>query len=47
MTTAITADAAATPPATTPTDLPVSDRSQILIYLAVLVFILGFGAPWR
>jgi Na+/melibiose symporter-like transporter len=44
--TTITADAAATPPATTPTDLPVSDRSRILIYLAVLVFILGFGAPY-
>ena len=46
--TTITADAAATPPATTPTDLPVSDRNRILIYLGVLVFMLGFGAPvWR
>ncbi len=43
--TTITADAATTATPATPTDLPTSDRSRILIYLAVLVFILGFGSP--
>lgn len=28
-----------------PKDLPVSDRSRILIYLGVLVFIIAYGAP--
>ena len=32
-------------PTPKPTDLPVSDRSRILLYLGVLVFILAFGAP--
>ena len=44
--TTITADDAATPPTKVATDLPVNDRSRILIYLAVLVFILGFGSPF-
>lgn len=28
-----------------PIDLPFADRSRILIYLSVLIFLLGFGAP--
>ncbi len=36
------ADAIAAP---APADLPVSDRSRILIYLGVLVFLIGYGAP--
>ena len=36
------ADAIASP---APADLPVSDRTRILIYLSVLVFIIGFAAP--
>jgi hypothetical protein len=32
-------------PTPKPADLPVSDRSRILIYLGVLVFIIAFGAP--
>ncbi|HEX5263147.1 MAG TPA: MFS transporter, partial [Phenylobacterium sp.] len=36
------ADALATAP---PSDLPVSDRQRILIYLGVLVFLIGFGNP--
>jgi Na+/melibiose symporter-like transporter len=44
--TTITADADATMlPTPAPSDLPVSDRNRILIYLGVLVFIIGFGAP--
>jgi Na+/melibiose symporter-like transporter len=44
--TSITADATTAAPADVPTDLPTSDRSRILIYLGVLVFILGFGTPF-
>jgi Na+/melibiose symporter-like transporter len=43
--TTLTADEATAATAEAPTDLPTSDRSRILIYLAVLVFILGFGSP--
>jgi Na+/melibiose symporter-like transporter len=44
--TTITAGAATAATPDTPTDLPTSDRSRILIYLGVLVFIIGFGAPF-
>ena len=44
----MTTDAAAASTLATPVpkDLPVSDRTRIMIYLGVLVFIVGFGAPF-
>jgi Na+/melibiose symporter-like transporter len=44
MTTAVAADDLPVTPK--PADLPVSDRNRILIYLSVLVFMIGFGAPF-
>jgi Na+/melibiose symporter-like transporter len=43
----MTAIAEAAPDAATPTDLPVSDRTRILVYLAVLGLIVGYGAPYH
>jgi hypothetical protein len=43
--TTITADAATALSPEAPADLPTSDRSRILTYLGVLVFIIAFGAP--
>lgn len=39
------AEAETTLVAPAPTDLPISDRKRILIYLGVLVFLISFGAP--
>jgi MFS family permease len=44
----MTTDAAAltSVESTPPKDLPVSDRTRIMIYISVLIFMLGFGVPF-
>jgi len=44
--TTITAEADTTLPTEAATDLPVSTRNRILIYLGVLTLMVGFGAPF-